>query len=109
MRAIKNPINFIGNASREYYTSTQFNNNQYLSDYFIENASFFRLDNINIGFNAGKVLGSSTNMRVSANVQNVFVISKYKGLDPENSSDTGVDNNIYPRPRVFTLGVNIDF
>ncbi|MFN4313803.1 MAG: SusC/RagA family TonB-linked outer membrane protein [Chitinophagaceae bacterium] len=109
LRAIKNPINFIGNASREYYTSTQFNNNQYLSDYYVENASFFRLDNINIGFNAGKVLGSTTNMRVSANVQNVFVISKYKGLDPENASDSGVDNNIYPRPRIFTLGLNIDF
>lgn len=109
LNAIKNPINFIGNASRDYYTSTQFSNNQYLSDYYIENASFFRLDNINIGFNAGQVLGAGTNLRVSANAQNVFVISKYKGLDPENASNTGVDNNIYPRPRVFTLGLNVDF
>jgi iron complex outermembrane receptor protein len=55
------------------------------------------------------VLGAGTNLRVSANAQNVFVITKYRGLDPENASDTGVDNNIYPRPRVFTLGLNLDF
>ncbi len=108
-RSIKNPINFIGNASRDFYTNTQFENNQYFSDYYIENASFFRLDNINIGFNAGKVLGPGTNLRVSANAQNVFVITKYRGLDPENASDSGVDNNIYPRPRVFTLGLSLDF
>jgi iron complex outermembrane receptor protein len=42
-------------------------------------------------------------------VQNVFVITKYKGLDPENASDGGVDNNIYPRPRIFSLGFNFDF
>lgn len=109
LRAIKNPINFIGNASSDYYQSTQFNNNQYLSDYYIENGSFFRLDNINLGYNAGKVFGGRSNLRVSANVQNVFLITKYKGLDPENASDSGVDNNIYPRPRVMTLGLNLDF
>ena len=109
LRAIKNPLTFIGNASSNYFESTQFNNNQYLSDYYIENASYFRLDNINFGYNAGKILGKTTTTRVSANIQNVFVITKYKGLDPENASDSGVDNNIYPRPRIFTLGVNVDF
>lgn len=109
LNSLKNPINFIGNASRDYYVSTQFRNNQYLSDYYIENASFFRLDNINVAFNAGKVFGARTNLRVSANAQNVFVISKYKGLDPENAADSGIDNNIYPRPRIFTLGINLDF
>lgn len=109
LRSIKNPLTFIGNASSDYYENTQFVNNQYFSDYYIENASFLRLDNINIGYNAGSVLGTGTSMRILASVQNVFVITKYKGLDPENASDTGVDNNIYPRPRVFTLGVNVDF
>jgi len=109
LRTIKNPVNFIGNASTDYYLRTQFNNNQYLSDYYIENASFFRLDNINIGYNAGSVLGTNTNLRVSANVQNVFVITKYRGLDPENASDSGVDNNIYPRPRIYALGLSVDF
>lgn len=108
LRAIKNPINFIGNASRNYL-ETGFTNNQYLSDYYIENASFLRLDNINIGYNAGKVLKNKANLRIAASIQNVFVITKYKGLDPENASDTGVDNNIYPRPRIFSLGFNFDF
>lgn len=108
LRAIKNPINFIGNASRNYL-ETGFKNNQFLSDYYIENASFFRLDNINIGYNAGKILKDKATLRIAASIQNVFVITKYKGLDPENSSDTGVDNNIYPRPRIFSLGFNFDF
>ncbi len=108
LRAIKNPINFIGNVSAQYL-ETQFNNNQYFSDYYIENASFFRLDNINLGYNVGKILKGKAAMRVSGSIQNVFVISKYKGLDPENAGDGGVDNNIYPRPRIFSLGFNFDF
>ncbi len=108
LRQAKNPINFIGNVSRNYL-ETGFKNNQFLSDYYIENASFFRLDNINIGYNAGKVFNKRASLRIAASVQNVFVITKYKGLDPENSSDTGVDNTIYPRPRVFSLGFNFDF
>jgi iron complex outermembrane receptor protein len=108
LRSIKNPINFIGNAGTNYL-STSFVNNQYLSDYYIENASYLRLDNINIGFNAGKVFGNKVSLRVNASVQNVFVITKYSGLDPENSDPHGVDNNIYPRPRIFSLGCNLDF
>jgi TonB-dependent starch-binding outer membrane protein SusC len=107
LRIIKNPINVIGNASVNYL-ATGFVNNQYLSDYYIENASFLRLDNINIGYNLGKVFKNSF-LRLNANVQNVFVITKYSGLDPENSDPHGVDNNIYPRPRIFSLGANLDF
>lgn len=108
LRAIKNPINFIGNATRDYLNSG-FVNNRYLSDYYIENASFFRLDNINLGYNVGRILKDKAALRVSASIQNVFVISKYGGLDPENASDTGIDNNIYPRPRIFSVGFNFDF
>lgn len=108
LRTIKNPINFIGNASRNYL-ETRFSNNQYLSDYYIENASFFRLDNLNIGYNVGKVMKNKASMRLAASVQNVFIITKYRGLDPENAGDSGVDNNIYPRPRIISLGVNFDF
>ncbi len=108
IRAIKNPINFIGNASSDY-NNTLFDNNQYISDYYISNASFFRLDNINFGYNVGRILNNKATMRVNASVQNVFVISKYEGLDPENAGDSGVDNNIYPRPRIFSLGFNFDF
>jgi iron complex outermembrane receptor protein len=108
LRSIKNPINFIGNASSNY-NETKFDNNQYLSDYYIENASFFRIDNINFGYNVGKILKNKASLRVSASIQNVAVITKYKGLDPENAGDGGVDGNIYPRPRVFSLGLNFDF
>jgi len=76
-----------------------------LSDYYIQNASFIKMDNINLGYNFGKVFGNTGNLRVSANVQNVFTITKYKGLDPEVSS--GIDNNFYPRPRTYVLGLNL--
>lgn len=108
LRRIEDPLNYISNGSR-IYDDTKFVNNQYLSDYFIENASFFRLDNINIGYNIGRIFKDKASLRLSANVQNVFVISKYRGLDPEIASDSGVDNNIYPRPRIFSLGASLDF
>ena len=108
MRAVKNPVNFIGNATRNFLT-TNFVNNWYLSDYYLENASFFRLDNINLGYNAGRVLNDKASLRINASVQNVFILTKYSGLDPENAGDGGVDNNIYPRPRVFSVGFNLDF
>ncbi len=108
IRAIQNPLNFIGNGNIDFL-ATGFNNNQMLSDYYIENASFFRLDNINFGYNVGRVLKNKANLRLTATAQNVFVITKYKGLDPESASDSGVDGNIYPRPRIFSAGVNLDF
>ena len=108
MRNIKDPLSNIRNVSRDFL-NTRFSNNQYLSDYYLENASFFRLDNINIGYNFGRVFKDKAALRVQANVQNVFVITKYSGLDPENSRDDGVDNVIYPRPRVFAVGFNLDF
>lgn len=108
MRAMKDPQIFVSNVSRNYL-DTKFANMQYLSDYYIENASFLRLDNINLSYNVGKILSQKVDMKVSANIQNVFVISKYSGLDPENPGSTGVDNIIYPRPRVYTLGFNFDF
>lgn len=107
-RAIQNPLNFIQNASTNYL-ATGFTNNQYFSDYYIENASFFRLDNINLAYNFGKVFNGFTTLSATANVQNVFVVTKYKGLDPEIAGDGGVDNNIYPRPRIYSLGVNLNF
>lgn len=108
LNTIQNPLVFTNNGSKDYL-NTGFKNNQYLSDYYIENASFFRLDNINLGYNFGNVLRNKTSLRVSASVQNVFVITKYTGTDPENASSTGVDNNIYPRPRIYSIGANIDF
>ncbi len=88
-------------------SGTNFINPQYFSDYYVENASFFRMDNISCGYNFGDILGQKLKARLSFTVQNVFVITKYKGLDPE--VDGGIDNNVYPRPRVFLLGVNLTF
>ncbi|MBK7434046.1 MAG: SusC/RagA family TonB-linked outer membrane protein [Chitinophagaceae bacterium] len=107
LNAIQNGA-LLTNGSRDYL-NTGFRNQQYLSDYYLQNASFLRLDNINIGYNFGKIIRNKASLRLSGSVQNVFVITKYKGLDPENSSSSGVDNNIYPRPRVFTIGANLDF
>ena len=80
---------------------------RYSSDYYIQNASFLRMQNITLGYDAGKILRDRGNLRLTAAVQNVFLITKYTGLDPEIFN--GVDNNTYPRPRAYTLGVNVNF
>lgn len=75
------------------------------SDHFVKNASFFRIDHITAGYNFDKLVGKS--MRVYATVQNPLVITNYDGLDPEEFD--GIDNNTYPRPRTFVLGVSVNF
>lgn len=97
---------FLNNASTDVL-NTNFQRTQYWSDYYVQNASFLRMDNLNIGYNFGKVINKTVNLRAGVTVQNVFVITKYKGLDPEISS--GIDNNFYPKPRIFSLGINLDF
>lgn len=82
---------------------TQFQQYQLYSDYYVENASFLRMDYATLGYTFGTV--GKHNLRASFNVSNVFVVTKYKGLDPEVNG--GVDNNFYPRPRVYTLGLNL--
>jgi iron complex outermembrane receptor protein len=109
LRNILNPIGYINNGSRDYLTSGFSGNgsNYYLSDYYVQNASFLRMDNINFGYNVGKVFHNKANLKISANVQNAFIITKYKGLDPEVNG--GIDNNFYPRPRTLVLGLNLNF
>jgi iron complex outermembrane receptor protein len=109
LRNISNPLGFNNTGSTDYL-NTYFSGSgdkYFLSDYYVQNASFLRMDNINVGYNAGKIFNKRANLRVSANVQNVFVVTKYKGLDPEING--GIDNNFYPRPRTFVLGLNLDF
>ena len=77
------------------------------SDYFIQNASFVKMDNAYLGYNVGKVFNGGATLRLSAAVQNVFVITEYEGLDPEING--GIDQNIYPRPRTYTVGLNLEF
>ncbi len=87
--------------------NTNFYNAQYFSSYYIQNASFLRMDNITLGYNFKKFLNSDMNVRVSGTVQNVFVITKYTGVNPQVFG--GIDNNIYPLPRTFMLGLSLNF
>ena len=105
-RAILDPANFLSNGFRDVLF-TNFQNNQYFSDYYVKNASFLRMDNIFFGYNFGEALGKKTSLRATFNIQNAFVITDYDGLDPEVFG--GIDNNFYPRPRTFTLGLQLGF
>jgi len=109
LRNILNPIGYINNGSRDYLSSGFSGNgsNYYLSDYYVQNASFLRMDNINFGYNVGKVFRDKASLKINANIQNAFIITNYKGLDPEVNG--GIDNNFYPRPRTFVLGLNLNF
>lgn len=90
---------------------SQFETAQQYSDYFLEDASFLRIDNITLGYNFTKLLkpllGFDFNARAYASVQNAFVITDYSGLDPEVNG--GIDNDVYPRPRTFLFGLNVKF
>ncbi len=85
---------------------TNFVKRQYTSDYFVENASFLKLDNVSAGYSFDNLFGA-VGARVSATVQNALILTKYSGLDPEVSG--GIDNNFYPRPRTFMLGIGLTF
>ena len=95
---------FVPNVNREILNSG-FGSAQYFSDYFVENASFLRMENATLGYNFGEMISKGTNLSLSFAVQNVFLITKYKGIDPEVIG--GIDNAIYPRPRTFTVGLNL--
>lgn len=85
---------------------TDFVKRQFTSDYFVENASFLKLDNVSAGYNFGKLFGT-VGARISFTVQNALILTKYSGLDPEVPG--GIDNNFYPRPRTFMLGIGLTY
>lgn len=89
------------------YLDTQFDTPQYFSDYYVENGSFLRMDNINIGYNFPSFINENSKLRVFGSVQNAFLITNYSGLDPEVFN--GIDNNLYQRPRVYSIGLNFQF
>lgn len=82
---------------------------QRCSDLFLEDASYFRLDDVSLGYTFRDVAKSDMSIRVAAGVQNVFVITNYSGLDPECSVTGGIDSNIYPRPRIYSVRLGINF
>lgn len=83
------------------------NSNNALSDMYVENASFLRMDNITLGYTFPKWLDGKASLRLYTGVQNAFVITDYSGLDPEVTG--GFDNTIYPRQRSFLFGANVKF
>jgi iron complex outermembrane receptor protein len=85
---------------------TNFVKRQFTSDYFVENASFLKLDNVSAGYTFDNLFGAM-GARVSFTVQNALILTKYSGIDPEVSG--GIDNNFYPRPRTFMLGIGLTF
>ncbi len=86
---------------------TGFDNQQLYSDYWIEDGSFFRCDNITLGYTFPRLWNSSSSLRITLGVQNVCTFTKYSGVDPELYS--GLDRDVYPRPRTYTLGLKLLF
>ena len=82
------------------------NGNATFSDYFLEDATFLRCENIVLGYRFNKFYKNSS-MRVYGAINNPFILTKYTGQDPENFG--AIDNNFYPRPTSFTFGLNFDF
>ena len=83
---------------------------EYESDYFVENASFFKLDNVTVGYTFPKLFRAAdrnASLNIFATVQNVFVITGYSGIDPEVFN--GIDSNLGPRPRTYVVGLKFNF
>jgi hypothetical protein len=85
--------------------TTGFVTPQYLSDYYVEDASFLRMDNATVGYS---LKYRNQPVRVFASVQNAFTLTGYSGVDP-TAGINGIDNNIYPRSRTFAAGLNVRF
>ncbi|MGV8827536.1 MAG: SusC/RagA family TonB-linked outer membrane protein [Breznakibacter sp.] len=97
---------FASNIHSDIY-NTGFTNPQYFSDYYVQDGSFLRLDNIMLGYNFNNLGIAKMRMKLYGTINNVFTITKYDGVDPEVFD--GIDNKLYPRPRTFMLGVNLSF
>lgn len=95
----------LNNLNRSFL-HTGFVQRQHLSDYYVENASFLKMDNITLAYNFGEVV-KGVRLNASAMVQNVFCWTKYSGVDPEIPN--GLDMNFYPRPRTFSLSLGLEF
>ena len=102
---------YLNNISSLYYDDQvqKTTTNQLLSDHYLEKANFLRMDFVNIGYRFGKLKFTNNKLGLNASftVQNVFVVTHYKGQDPEVNG--GIDNNFYPRPRVYSLNLTFDF
>ena len=104
LTAIDGTRNFIETLSTSYY-ATKFVNPHYLSDFYVENASFVRCDNISLGYTFRDLTSRKIDLTLTGVVQNLFLISGYSGLDPEIQN--GIDNNIYPNPTIYSIKLNV--
>jgi iron complex outermembrane receptor protein len=95
----------LNNLSRSYLT-TRFQTRQQLSDHYVENASFLKMDNLQIGYHFGQI-NRFFSLNLSAMIQNVFTITSYNGVDPESGS--GIDSSVYPRPRIYSMTLGLEF
>lgn len=95
-------LGFVSNLPADVLNTRFTTNTPFDSDYYVQNASFLRCENIIAGYNVGHIFGETT-LRLSASVQNVFLITKYAGVDPEVPG--GIDRNFYPRTRTYTFGL----
>lgn len=84
-----------------------FNQQRLYTDYYLEKGSFFRFDNITLGYRFRRLWDNKSSLHLSFGVQNLFTITNYNGIDPEIYS--GIDKNIYQRPRIYTFGMNLTF
>lgn len=102
--SLNNALNFYtGAASTLFYN---YNNEEQFSDYFLEDATFLRCDNVSAGYKIPNFIEKAS-LRLSLSVNNLFILTKYTGQDPENNS--GIDNKFYPRPRVYSFGLTLNF
>ena len=106
-----NPEGYYTNSTRDIVNLGWTSYNYPLSDYFVQNASFIKCDNITLGYNFEKLLKfgnyEGISGRIYAACSNVFTITKYKGLDPEQTD--GKESSLYPRSRTYMLGINLNF
>ena len=82
---------------------------QWYSDYFLEHACYFRMDDVNLGYTFRGVGKWGTDIRLAFGAQNVFVLTPYTGMDPEVTAENGIDNTMWPRPRTYSLRLNVNF
>jgi len=107
-KATGNGQNYLSNVHTDFYNTgfSEITETNLLSDYFIQDASFFRIDNVTLGYNLKEAI-KGMDVRLYGAVQNVAVFTNYSGIDPEIFR--GIDNNFYPRPRTFVFGLNVKF
>jgi len=108
--ALYQPNGFYNNLAN-YINDTSFVNPQYWSDIYVENASFFKMDNMSLGYSVNQLFTQKLKARFSFTVNNAFMITRYSGIDPEvnDGKNAGIDNNLYPRSRNFVAGINLTY